>query len=112
MVDTGAIFTLVAADVLRMAGWSDDEILDGEPIELQGFQGSQPDWLPQAGYAHTLTLRLRGVGNNRILVVPDARCVITEPLADDVLIGQLGVLSRLLFQQSAVTNRLLLKREP
>ena len=87
VVDTGAAVTVIDVEVLRAAGWTEDELKQGDDVSVAGVKGSA------AGRLFELTLR---VGDLTLREVP---CVVLEGVNDAVLLGQCRALELLVFEQ-------------
>ena len=107
-IDTGAAYTLVSADVLRAAGWDDKKIRSGRPVALGTFAGEDAN--PQEGWLHSLVLRIKPPIETTDRLELRVDCVVTEPLVDDVLIGQRDLLNRVVLEHDAPANRLVMQR--
>lgn len=101
LIDTGAGISVVDAEVLLVAGWSEQQIQSGTPIDLGGVGGNVPGW------RHKISIQIRTpFASQPISQFRDLDCVVAFKQSDDFLLGQLGFLQQLRLIHDPPRNRL------
>lgn len=101
LIDTGAGISVVNAEVLLAAGWSDEQVRTGAPNDLDGVGGKVPGW------RHRISIQIRTpFAPQPVSYFRDLDCVVAFRQADDFLLGQLGFLQELKLIHDPPRNRL------